>query len=90
MAFSWHVRTAKTEQDTFMPGITRRRVIQDANLAKVLFDDGKILDVGAIFDGAVLSIIPSLKVFPFRFKPVDDRVRILLDGCREYHTVVPL
>jgi len=65
MAFSSHVRRAKPELDTFVQGITRRRVIQDANLAKILFDDGKILDVGAIFDGAVLSIITSFKVFPF-------------------------
>jgi hypothetical protein len=73
-----------------MPGIARRRVIQDANLAEVLFDDGEILDVGAIFDSAMLSIIPSLKVLSFGFKPVDNGVRILLHGCREYHAVVPL
>jgi hypothetical protein len=78
-----------TEQDTFMPGITRRRVIQDANLAKVLFDDGKIFDVGTIFNSAMLSVIPSFKVFSFGFKPVNDGVRILLNGCREYHTIVP-
>jgi len=77
-------------QLTFVEDITHRAVIQDHDSAEVWLDLAKILDVCAVPERTVLTIVPSTEVGPFSLQPVDHRISILLNRRRENDEIVPL
>lgn len=72
-----------------MEDITHRRVINDHDLTKVRLHLSEILDVCALAIGAVLAVVAADEVFALDFEPVDDGVRVFLDGGGEDDEVVP-
>lgn len=73
-----------------MEDVAHWAVVQDHDLAQVWFHRTKVLDVGSVPQGAVLSVISALEELSFLLKPVDDRVCILLNTGREDNEFVPL
>ena len=73
-----------------MEDITHRAVIQYHDFAEVRFHLAQVLDVCAVTERAMLTVLSSAKVLALTLKPIDDGIRILLDRCGEDNQIVPL
>ena len=68
-----------------MEDVAHRAVVQDHDLAKIRLDLAQVFDVRTVAERAMLSIISPAEVLSLSFKPVDDRICVLLDrGGEDY------
>lgn len=72
-----------------MENITHRTVVQNHDFAQIGLDLAQILDVGAVAEGAVLTVVSAAEVLALALEPVDDGVGVFLDGSGEDYEVVP-
>lgn len=72
-----------------MKNVAHGAIVYDHNLTQVWLDLSQVFNVCPIPEGAMLSIIPSSKVFALYFKPVDDGVGVLLHRRRKNNQIVP-
>ncbi len=74
---------------TLVEHVAQGTVIQNHDLTEVWLYRAEILDERPMPKRTMLSIVTSREKLPFRFKPVDDWVGILLHRCREDNQVEP-
>lgn len=75
---------------TFVPAVTDRRVVHEANPAEILFHQCQILDVASIgLQETRFTIQLFLKVPLASVQPVDDGVCVLGHRCGIYNERVP-
>lgn len=72
-----------------MENIADGRIIQDNHFTEIRLNSTQILDVAAISERAMLSVVPSGKVLFLLLQPVDHGICIFLDGCSESDYFVP-
>lgn len=75
---------------TLVKHVAQRTVIQNQDLAQVRLHRAQVLDECPVPERAVLPVVPSAEELPFRLKPVDHRVGVLLHAGGEDDQVVPL
>jgi hypothetical protein len=80
---------ADAREHTFMKNVAHGAIVYNHNFAQVWLDLSQVFDVCPIPESAMLPIIPPSKVFALYFKPVDDRVGVLLHRCRKNNQIVP-
>lgn len=73
-----------------MEQIAQRAIVENHNLAKIRLHRTQVLDIRSLPICAVLTVVAGRKELALRLEPVNDGVRVLLDGCGEYNQVVPL
>lgn len=77
-------------EHTFVKDITHWAVVENHDFTQIGLYLAKVLDVGAIAEGAMLAVISAAEVFTFAFEPVNNGVCVFLHGSCEDDKIVPL